>query len=137
LQLLDEIQNHLSDLHASSLGFICHRSQEAPTEKKETLETHTSIMYIGQDKNIKVKFYPENKSKDNLSTPDHLPSLTDNNVTQEEQNSTVIELDENSEHEGEVEEVQETSNALASSNSNSNTQRKFPVISEVIHIKSY
>lgn len=87
-------------------------------------------MYIGQNKSIKVKFYPENKSKDILSTPDHLPART-NSCPKEEQISQVVELDENSNHDA-VEVTQDTSASTSSS-----TQKKFPVISEVIHIESY
>lgn len=84
-------------------------------------------MYIGQEKDIKVKFYPENKSKDYLSTPDHLSPR--NSKEDEEQSSTISELVEHDD--GDIEEI---SNA---SSTNSSTQKKFPIISEVIHIESY
>lgn len=98
-------------------------------DKKESLKDQTKIVYIAEDKNVKVKFFPENRSKEILSTPDHLPSRDD-----KMQDSNVIVLEENSE----VIDLEETSNdAEMNSSSSSTTQKSFPVIDKVIQIESY
>lgn len=93
---LVDIEKHLTDHHASSLGFYCKREPQitAIDSSNETRESHTQILTLEKDKNIKVKLYRQ-ESKEQLSTPDHLPSRTKQETEvkiNENSNSSVVDV---------------------------------------------
>lgn len=87
-----DIEKHLTDYHASNLGLYCERKSKTPVAETshETRETHTQILFIEQNKSIKVVAY-KNESTEQLSTPDHLPPRT-----QQLEEPAPVEVDENS-----------------------------------------
>ena len=122
--LLDDIFKHLTAHHSHELGFYCQRDSGKNENKTETLETDTQIIPLKQKKSIKVKIFIE-QNKEKLSTPDHLPPLSQGS-------EEVIQLDENSTSTNILENNEELENW------NKNREKSsVPIITEVIHIDSY
>ena len=78
-------------------------------------------MFIGEYKNVKVKFYPEDASKEALSTVDQFSS---NKLQSEEKNTSNV-------SESNATSDSKVTNVVQSS------EKKLPIISEIIHVKSY
>lgn len=109
----------MTDLHAHELGFYCQRGSNL-TEKNETRELQTKIIELQQDKTIKVKFFPKEKTTDLLNTPDYLPSL---HVV--EKKEEIIQLDENS---------SSSYYSVENEDNGKNPNKSIPGVSEVLQI---